>query len=216
MKADLSRQVLEQIRNQILTFKLLPGVKISDKEVAEQLGISRTPVREALIHLVEQGLLDSRPNRGFTVKVFTIKEVEDLYTLRSTLEEMAVRLTTRGMDDGKAMEMQAILDTYPKLLESRDLAGYNNADESFHDLIAVSSGNRLLVQHLRSLHGQIRIVRRYDHLRTESFQETRNEHQEILDLMIRRDADGACLAMSRHILRSMGVIMEIIQQTQND
>ena len=96
-KRALTHESLLWLKKQILTFKLLPGVRISDKEVAEQLGISCSPVREALIHLAEQGLVEGRHNRGFTVKMFSIKEIEDLYTLRATLESMAVRPTWKPM-----------------------------------------------------------------------------------------------------------------------
>ena len=211
-KSGLTHESLSWLKNQILTFKLLPGVRISDKEVAEQLGISRSPVREALIHLAEQGLVEGRHNRGFTVKMFSIKEIEDLYTLRATLESMAVRLTTRHMDGEKAKNFQDLLDSYPTLMKNHDLVGFNDADEKFHALIAEYSDNRLLAQNMKNLQGQIRLARRYDHLRATSFQETYDEHHDILRHMIAGEAVKAQRAMSRHILRSMKAIINMLQQ----
>ena len=211
-KHNIVHQVFTRLREQILTFKLLPGVRVSDKEVADELGISRTPVREALIRLAEQGLVEARPNRGFTVKVFSIKEVEDLYTLRAALEKLAINLTTRRMNEKKAAELQKVLDTYPALMEDRDIVGFNAADEAFHDLIALYSENTPLHQNLKSLQGQIRIIRRYDHLRSSSFEETYVEHQEILKSMVLGDSDKAEAVMARHILHSMETIIKILDQ----
>lgn len=211
-KSDLAQEVLTRLKAQILTFKLLPGVRISDKDVAEELGISRTPVREALIHLAEQGLVEARHNRGFTVKVFSIKEIEDLYTLRATLESMAVGLTTRSMDPEKEKSLRSILSTYPALMRAHDVVGFNDADEAFHDLIAAYSNNQLLLQTLKSLQGQVRIVRRYDHLRSTSFQETYDEHEEILNWMVRGESNRAQKAVARHILRSMKIIIKVLGQ----
>ncbi|MFH1135474.1 MAG: GntR family transcriptional regulator [Pseudomonadota bacterium] len=212
-KNNTVQDVFSRLRDQILTFKLLPGVRVSDKEVAEELGLSRTPVREALIHLAEQGLVEARPNRGFTVKVFSIKEVEDLYTLRAALEKLAINLTTRRMDAEKAEHLQKILDKYPPLMEAQDIVGFNDADEAFHDLIACYSENKPLHQNLRSLQGQIRVIRRYDHLRSSSFQETYVEHQGILNSMILGESEKAEEDMSRHILHSMDIIIKILEQT---
>ncbi|RPJ03771.1 MAG: GntR family transcriptional regulator, partial [Deltaproteobacteria bacterium] len=122
------------LKNQILNFKLLPGVKISDKEVAQQLGISRSPVREALIQLAEQGLVDVRYNKGVTVKGFSIKEVEDLYTLRAALESLAVNLTTKNMDQRKLRALESLLNSYTKIIHDNDPVAFNNADQKFHEL----------------------------------------------------------------------------------
>jgi DNA-binding GntR family transcriptional regulator len=202
------------LKNQILNFKLLPGVKISDKEIAQLLGISRSPVREALIHLAEQGLVESRYNRGFTVKAFSIKEVGDLYTLRAALENLAVQLTTKNMDEDKLQTLKDVLNSYPKILHNNDLIAFNNADQKFHELIAVYSDNWPLSQNLKNLQGQVRLIRRYEYLRATSFQETYNEHSEILQYMSEAKSSKAQRAMSAHILRSMRVIINILKQNQ--
>lgn len=209
-KRDRAAQVFEILKHRILNFQLSPGVKISDKEVAESLGISRTPVREALNRLAEQGLVEFRPNRGFAVKVFSKKEVRDHYVLRETLESLAVELATPQLDQRKIKVMKDLLKTYVSLLKSGDLARFNDADERFHDLIALYSGNSALYETLKNLHGRIRIIRRYDHLRSSSFQETYEEHSEILTHMVRGDVTKAKKAMSSHILNSMKVVMKAL------
>lgn len=210
MKKDITTLAYEYIKNRILSFQLSPGVKISDEEVAQRLGTSRTPVREALNRLTEQGLVESRPNRGFAVKVFTKKEVEDHYVLRESLESLAVELTMRNLDQKKIKSLRELLKTYPALMKSQDLARFNDGDERFHDLVVLFSGNSALYETLRNLHGKIRIIRRYDHIRSSSFGETYQEHSQILDYMIKGQVAKAKKAMSDHILNSMKVVMRIL------
>ena len=209
-RKDVATKAFEFIKQRILTFQLSPGVKISDEEVAHALGTSRTPVREALNRLAEQGLVESRPNRGFTVKVFTRKEVGDHYILRESLESLAVELTMKSLDPDKMRSLQELVETYPSLMKSQDLVRFNDADERFHDLIALYSGNSALYEALKNLQGRIRIIRRYDHIRSSSFQETFEEHNEILDYMVRAQVTKAKKAMSDHILNSMKVVMKTL------
>jgi DNA-binding GntR family transcriptional regulator len=203
---------LDYLRSRILNFAMLPGVRISDEEVAKTLGTSRTPVREALNRLVEQGLVENPPNRGFIVKVFRKKEVEDHYILRESLECLAVRLAIRTIDQKKAAALKRLLATYPSVMRSNDLVRYSRADEAFHDCIALYSENTVLYETLRNLHERIHIVRRYDHLRVGSFEETYEEHQLILKHMIQRDVKQAMKVMSLHILKSMESVIQILPE----
>lgn len=215
-KHDVTEEVFLLLQAQILNFKLLPGVKISDKEVAAGQGLSRTPVREALIRLAGQGLVEARHNRGFTVKIFSIKEIEDLYTMRATLEEMSVGLATQNLDPDHADQLQRLLETYPPLMKAQDLVRFNEADDRFHELIASASRNALLAKTLKNLQGQIRIVRRYDHLRPSSFKETYDEHQQILGHILQGETTRAKKAVSRHILKSMQIIIGVLKQTSHE
>jgi DNA-binding GntR family transcriptional regulator len=210
MKRETTMLALEYIKDRILSFQLLPGVKISDEEVAKTLGISRTPVREALNRLAEQGLVEARPNRGVIVRTFRKKEVEDLYVLRENLECLAVRLAIDAMDKRDVKPLRDLLNTYPSLMKLQDLSKYNDADEQFHDLIALYSRNAALHDTLRNLQDKIRIVRRYDHIRTSSVQETFEEHSRILDHMVKREMGKAVLGMSSHILNSMKAVVRTL------
>ena len=210
MKKDAANIAFRHIKARIMDFQLLPGVKISDEEVAKTLGTSRTPVRESLNRLAELGLVEARKNRGFRVKIFKKKEIEELYELRSNLECLAVRLTISLLTAKRANTLRNLLNSYPSVMRSNDLASFNDADEKFHDLIASYSENRLLYETLKNLKDKIRVVRRYDHLRSGSFEETRGEHKKILDLIIKGDAAKAERAMSSHILNSMKVVMSTV------
>ncbi len=207
-----SQSAIHYLRNRILNFAILPGVKISDEEVAKTLGTSRTPVREALSRLVEQGLVEARPNRGFIVKIFKKKEVEDHYILRESLECLAVKLAIRTIDKKKIVTLEKLLATYPSVMRSNDLVRYSKADEEFHDRIALYSENTLLYETLRKLHERIHIIRRYDHLRIGSFEKTYEQHRLILKHMIQKDIKQAVKVMSFHILKSMELVIQIVPE----
>ena len=212
MKKDAVRLAFDHIKNRIITFQSLPGVKIFDEEVARVLGTSRTPVRESLNRLVELGLVEARKNRGFTVKIFSRKEIEDLYVLRENLECLSVKLAIQYLTKEKTRTLKSLLLSYPSVMKSRDLALFNDVDEKFHDFIARYSENKVLYDTLSNLKDKIRIVRSYEHHRPGSFHETKREHQEILGHMVKRETGKDQKAMSSHILNSMKVVVNTIPE----
>lgn len=212
MKQNLTAKASTNIRRRILNFTLPPGIKLSDEEIARELGISRTPVREALNRLAAEGLVEARLNRGFIVKVFDRKEVEDTYVLRERLETLTVELATHRLDEGKRKSLVELVDSTPKVIEARDLYGFNDTDERFHDLIALYSDNSALYKMLKNLQGKIRLIRRYDHLRPGSLEEAYEDHLDILDSMVRADVEEAARKMSLHIINSMEVVMKLMNE----
>ena len=211
-KQDLKSKVVEDLKDKILNFRLLPGVKISDHEIAKEMGISRTPVREALVQLAEQGLVESKYYHGFRVKLLSEQEIKDLYAVREVLEGLAVKLTTPRLDREKIKTLRELLNTYPEFIEKGDVAGFNSADELFHDLVARYSDNPFLLKNLRALHNQVRLSRRYAYMRSTGFEESYEEHKKILNFMIENESAKARQAMSRHILNSLKQLVIVLRQ----
>lgn len=208
----LSQKVFESIKVNILNFSYLPGVKLSDDEIATELRVSRTPVREALNRLSELGLVEAKSNKGFRVKRFSAKEIEDLYILRATLERLAVKLTIERMNSETEKQLRSTLSDYPQIIKSGDLWRFNLADTKFHDMIAQLSWNSALHDTLSNLYDKIQIIRRYDHLRAGSLERTYQGHLQILGYMLSGDVKRAEKSMSKHILDSMKIILKIKQQ----
>lgn len=215
-KKNLPSEIYDNLRDRILGFKLLPGVKISDKEIANELGVSRTPVREALIRLSNQGLVTSLHNRGFTVRLFTIKDVEDIYLLREALEVLAVKLAIQRLDDDALDKMTQLVEGYPDLMASGKHKDFNRADEGFHLLLADHSDNAPLRNQLFSLHDQLALLRRYAHMLAQQpldtyEEETFQQHREVLRFIRDRDEQKAADAMSRHVRASMNSVIEALR-----
>ncbi len=210
-KADLTEKVYREIRQRILAFKVLPGMRISDKEIAEEMGLSRTPVRQALYKLVEKGLVEAKHNRGFRVRIFSIDDVKDLYMFREALETLAVRQTAVNMSPEKAALLRGHLDAYPGMIKTGDLIGFTKLDGQFHQMIADFSESRLLSKTVGNLQDQLWAVRRYQHLAPTSFVETYDEHGSIIEHLIKNRSEEAVKIMSDHILNSMEVVVNMLQ-----
>ena len=208
----LSHKVFESLKANILNFTYLPGVRLSDDEIATELQVSRTPVREALNRLSEQGLVEAKSKRGFRVKSFSEKEIEDLYILRATLECLAVKLTIGRMNPAIEKQLKFSLADYPRIIKSGDLWGFSLADTKFHDMIAQLSGNAALHETLRNLYDKIHIIRRYDHIRSGSMERTYQGHLKIIEFMLKHDVKKSEKNMSKHILDSLKIILKIKQQ----
>ncbi len=202
-RSDLTSKVFDELRAEILDFQLPPGVRVSDKEVAERFKISRTPVREALVRLTEAGLLESLPNRGFRVRSFSNKDIFDLYTLRESLEVLSVKLTTSQLNPERISKIQETIDGYDLAIKSGNLKEARNFDAMFHDLIALFSENALLYKTLHAMGDMIHIARRFDHLNIASpAMTTTEEHQLILRLMTDGQDAAAAQVMAKHITES--------------
>jgi DNA-binding GntR family transcriptional regulator len=219
-KNKLPSEIYSHLRSRILGFKLLPGVKISDQEIAKELGTSRTPVREALIRLVNHGLVSRLHNKGFTVREFSIKDVEDIYILREALERLSVKLAIKNFDKQKIKQLKSLIDCYPDLITTGNRNEFNKADEEFHMLIAEYSNNQPLTAQLNSLHDQLAVLRRYAHLlsnrpRDAYEEETYIQHLEIFGHMVKNDHKAAMEAMSAHVRASMGSVIDTMQQNLN-
>ena len=213
-KINLKIQVYKSIKTSILNFQLLPGVKLSEKSIAQDMGISRTPVKAALIRLSEQGLIKAHHNRGFTVKSFKAEEIYNLYTVREALEILAIQQATPNLDKKKEKKLREPVDRCLSLMKSNNLIGMIDCDEKFHKLIALYSENNTLINFLNSINYQIRIARRYDHLHGDSTKIDYEEHSKIIDFMVQKEVSKASKTISRHVTRARGIILNILKVRQ--
>ncbi|MGD8563025.1 MAG: GntR family transcriptional regulator [Desulfarculaceae bacterium] len=213
-KEDLVSKIYDELRAQILTYRLSPGVKISDMEVARKMGISRTPVREALNRLSEKGLVIIKHNRGFTVSTLTLKDINDIYTLREVLEGLSVKLAMERADKELIKKLNDVHGKFRDLMEKDDIIGLQDLDEKFHDLIVIYSGNELLMQNLRNLHDRVRIARRYTYGRVSGLKDTYAGHGKVLEQMVAGNSAMAVKAMQRHIRNAKKYLMEILKKSE--
>lgn len=205
----LSEKIFNSIRGKILDFSYSPGVRLSDDEIAAEFKMSRTPVREALNRLVEIGLVEAKSNRGFRVKTFTKKDIEDLYVLRNSLECLAVKLTIERINSEKEKKLKYLLKSYPSIIRVGDIERFNLVDSEYHEMIALFSENNALYETLHNLSFKIHLIRRYDHLRPGSWERTYDEHMQILNHILTRDIKKGQRSMEKHISKSMNIILKI-------
>lgn len=176
-----------------------PGTRLDEQQIAEELGVSRTPLREAISKLVKDGLVDHQPYKGNYVRRFTAKEVFDLYEVRKGLESMAVRLAIPRLTNESITEMRTILREIRTALEASDLEAYGFADKRFHDVIAQLSGNKTLINMLVHLSGQVQLIRTMANQDPGVVEITAMERPGIVDAMVDGDIAKATFLMEEHI-----------------
>ena len=208
-RQTLAEQVYEVIRGQILNMELPPGTRLKDSELAETLGISNTPVREALRRLEEAELVETEPRRGTFVKQLTVHEVEGLYEVRAALEILAVRLAATRASDELLKQIEEAAGLHINAVQRGAVDEFLEYDRRFHDLIAEGSDNPILASTLTSLADRIHIIRRMDLGRRQD-EMSGQEHHEIAEALLQRDGEEAARRMDNHIREHQGRVLDIV------
>src|ERR1043166_7834864 len=197
---NLSARVYAQIKNLILCNEVLPGQKLHHQELSERLGVSRTPVREALTRLVQEGYVSLLPNRGFTCKEIRLQEAEELYDLREALEAFAVEQAVENLTDRGLRQLSKKMQLYGEDVRkhfSRERLIY---DQDLHLEIVRLSGNETLEKALAQVFERIILKRRTDGLYDPSRGLlAHQEHVRLYHAMKQRDVTKAVAMVRAHI-----------------
>ncbi len=200
--SSLGNQVYELLWNQIITQQLRSGEKLSDSRLSKSLGVSRTPVREALHRLAQEGIVRMQSQRGFYLATYSRHDVTEIYDLRMALETLAIRLAIFRLDEAELTKAQNDLDRIKALLAQDDhqaAESFLKVDRAFHNMVVRSADNQRLAGSLEALQAQIGVFQVYGtHLKA-LVELSVKHHQEILTALTKRDKPGALLAMERHI-----------------
>lgn len=175
------------------------GERLDERELAERMKISRTPIRDAVGRLAAEGVVERRPYLGNFVRSFTPTQIQDLYEVRIELEGLAVRQAVARASAQQVDELAAIIAACHEAYEQADLDRFEALDQRFHDHIARISNNQTLFEVLQSLRLQIRLVRHYANEMPSQAAKTLDERNGILDAFRNRDARSAAKWMRRHI-----------------
>lgn len=195
----LTQRIYNDIRAKIETGVLLPGTRLDEKLLSEAMAVSRTPLREAIGLLAQDGLVERKPYRANFVRTFSPRQVSDLYQVRKALESLATRLAVERMSSEDIAACRRILDDVGAALENRDLQAYSEADDRFHSFLIEHSGNEVLIDTLGRLRSQIRVVRLAANRDPDVVDRTAHERPLILAAIEARDADRAARLMEEHI-----------------
>ena len=147
----LSENIADSIKAAIIKGKFKPGEKISEGDLAESMGISRTPLREAFRKLENEGFIEIIPRKGAVVTGIDPKEVFDLYEIKSTFEGLAARLASANMKEKDIERLEKINNELRKLIDKNDLEGFYRAHTRFHEVFIKLSANRRLIQMISNL-----------------------------------------------------------------
>ena len=212
---NLSARVYNQIKHLILCNEIMPGQKLNHQRLSERLGVSRTPVREALTRLVQEGYVSFLPNRGFTCKEIRMQEAEELYELREALEAFAVQKAIESLTDDALDQLKNTMHCYGRDVENRFSRERLVYDQDVHLAIAQMSGNETLQNMLSHVFERIVLKRRTDGIYDAARGTTAHqEHLRLLAAMERRDAAAAVAIVRSHIQAGKKNVMADLRQRQ--
>jgi len=196
---SLTSIIFEKIREDILNGMYDPGEKIVEAKLADELGVSRTPVREALKQLELDGLVENIPNRGVIVKGVTAQDIRDIYTIREAIEGIAAKWSVERMSQEELDSLKEIYELMEFYTFKKDVDKIFELNTKFHELIYMATKSRFLEHVLRDFQLFIKTTR-YESLKSEGRMEhTLQEHKEILDAFINRDEEKAIAKIIDHI-----------------
>ena len=204
--------VFNTLRGAILRGDLKPGQRLMEIQLANQLGVSRTPVREAIRKLELEGLVKMVPRKGAEVAQISEKHLKDVLEVRSALEEVAGELACERMSSEELDELKRVNKLFLQVIESDDITAIANVDESFHMVIYGATRNERLSQMVNALREQMYRYR-LEHIKDKNGRaKLAKEHEEIIQALENRDAAAARKEIRCHIQEQATAIMELLKR----
>ncbi|ARP80086.1 GntR family transcriptional regulator [Bordetella genomosp. 8] len=206
-----AEDVYQLLKRDIAEFRLVPGDRFTEGEISERLGVSRTPVRQALFRLQQEGYVEVLFRSGWRVLPFDFDQFEQLYDLRQVLESEAVRRLCTGAPHIDRQLLDDLADIWLVAPEARstDMAQVGVWDEAFHCTLVQAAGNAEIARVHREVTDRIRIIRRLDFTKRPRVDATYDEHARILRAVMAQRADEACRLLSAHIAASQAEVRKI-------
>ncbi len=197
----------EQIREAIVDGRLHPGERLKEEQLARELGISRTPVREALVMLQAEGLVDALPNRGSTVRTYSLRDLEEMYELRELLEGHAARRAAERVTEPELDALRASCARFSELVAGNDVRALVHENGVFHQAILVAAGSDRLETMLREVVALPLVYRSYVWYSPEQAAASCDYHHRLVEAFATRNAAGAEKTMRSHVRDARDVLV---------
>ena len=196
---SLTDEIADVVRERILKGEYEIGEKIKENQIATELKVSRTPIREAFKLLENEGLIDYIPNRGCFAKGFTKQDVDDIYAVREALEELAVRWAVARITEPELLALEEQVDLMEFYTKKKDKKKVLELNTSFHEVIYASARSRFLAQVLRSYKEYIEKTRKSIFYGQSYLEGILSEHRAIFEAIKDRDEERVVEAISKHL-----------------
>lgn len=191
--------VFNTLRNAILTGELSPGERLMEIKLADKLGVSRTPIREAIRKLELEGLVVNTPRKGAEVANISAEDLRDVLEVRRSLEVLAIRLACDKMTEETLELLHENIDAFKHSINAKATSDIASVDVSFHDIIYKSTGNNRLIQILNNISEQMYRYR-FEYIKNkEAWNRLVEEHMNIYEAIKNRDKDLAVKSILLHI-----------------
>jgi DNA-binding GntR family transcriptional regulator len=207
-RKSLGEHVFESLKQAIILGKIFPGEWLVESHIAETLGISRTPVREAIHKLEREGLIERQPRGGFTVLGLNRKDIEETFGIRRVLEGYAARLAAVKHQEKELEPLEKKIEEFQNALDRKKMSALLLINTEFHDLLYGLSKSPRLINMINGLRDQIYRYREMI-LKEKEFAATSNQdHSQMLQYIRKRDAEGAERLVREHILRGQEMVLK--------
>lgn len=202
-KKPSSRQIFEALSARISCWEIPSGTRLTEEGLSTEFGVSRSPVREALRLLEQAGHVERAPTRGYAVRALDLNRINEIYMVRTVLEELSVELAAAAVDT-------AAFESLRVRTAAACSAGGDELRETFHEELAQLGGNAELLEILSQIDAKIYAVRRLDSMVADRTTAAQHEHLELLDLLKRGAVEDARQAMREHIRLSQSTVRSLL------
>jgi len=208
----LCEKIAETIREYILKGTLKPGDRLTEPKLSEMLGISRTPIREALRILETEGFVEIFPRRGAVVSEITDKDVDDIFVLKVKLESLAAKLAVKNLTDEDIKRLKEINDKMEKSAKARNVSNLIKLNAEFHNVFITKSKNSRLEKFLLSLLRQFKRATAYSFTEAGRIYQVLEEHVQIVEAFEERDAEKVEKLVEKHIKNGWNFISQKVSE----
>lgn len=206
--------IFNTLREAIIVGELKPGERLMEVQLAEKMGVSRTPVREAIRKLELEGLVEMLPRKGAHIADLSVKDIMDVLEVRATLDGLASSLSASRISEDEIKELRHVHSQFINYVEKENLQGSIKKDVEFHDIIYRSSRNDKLIQISNNLREQIQRFRVIYIKDYSSTRELIKEHNEIMDAITARNSDAAMKSAQTHIKKQEEAITKSVRKNR--
>lgn len=211
---NLRGKVYEVIRNHIVSNEVLPGEKINEDELAKKLGVSKTPVREALSKLAHDGIVEIVLNRGSYKVKLSKKDILEIMVIREALEGLCIRLAIKNINDTTIKKLRAILDDFETKYLEKDFTRYSDTVLKFYALIYDTAKNPRLIRIIQSMLDLTRMFRLLYYNNPERVKHSLSIHREFIEVLEKRDEELAEKIRKSMIRSAYGYLIESASETK--
>ncbi|MCG8499306.1 MAG: GntR family transcriptional regulator [Firmicutes bacterium] len=212
---SLRAKVFQQLEEDILDGKFKSGDSLIETKLSQELGVSRTPIREAIRQLELEGLVKIVPNKGAVVLGISTQDIEDIYTIRMLIEGLAVRWATEKINDEEIEKLKESIELSEFYTRKNNMQHLQRFDSRFHELIYEACKSKPLKHVLTTFHHYIQKARMSSFAAPGRASDALKEHKAILEAMIERDCDRAEKLMYEHVKNASANLIKAKKQNQN-
>ncbi len=211
-EGSLGGRIFLQLQNDIINGKYKEGDSLIETKLSEELGVSRTPIREAIRQLELEGLVQSIPNKGAIVKGITVQDIEDIYTIRMMIEGLAARWAAEKITDSELEQLKEIIEFEEFYTAKNDAVHLQQFDSRFHDIIFSASKSKPLMHTLSTFHHYVQTARIASLASPGRAQKALEEHRAILQAIAEHDPEKAEKLTTQHVENASRNFINLIKK----